>query len=415
MKNLKQALQELKEEKPGLWANIRAKRDRGEKPAHKNSNAHKDAVKAGKEINAMSEEQGKFYVGYNLGRGQGKGIFKTPYDSYEEAKKEVEKSYRLDKGSRNMTAYYVADENGNLIQPVKEKTGDDFTDFLSSRGTDSRPDNWKVVEKDSEYSLESDDRSGRVRVMYGENPIAFGYNDWSTGGYQIEHSSWKNEEKHFQFAKDIIDHFKSNKITTEAHMVKPDGSIKTSKDKPNDKPGHLVRPDGKINKVSEANVNPEAEKLVGNFIMKLAKRYGYGAKDAIYLIQSVISNIEASGKLNEGEEWPEEVPSRHGDIIFKLIKVMPDRAKYALLDAETGKEWEPGGRVFGSIKSLMASAEDTIMPQGGRQSTNLGEDKSDAVRWFGNVKYFYTKAFVELKGEDKQLYIQMLKDYFSKL
>ncbi|MFZ9243125.1 MAG: hypothetical protein ACO295_07975, partial [Sediminibacterium sp.] len=88
----------------------------------------------------------------------------------------------------------------------------------------------------------------------------------------------------------------------------------------------------------------------------------------------VIKNIESSGKLNESEDWPEEVPSRHGDIIFKLIKVMPDRAKYALIDAETGKEWEAGGRVFGSIKSLMASAEDTIMPQGGRQSTHLGED-----------------------------------------
>ena len=52
MKNFKQALKELQEEKPGLWANIRAKKARGEKPAHKNSNAHKDAVKAGKKINA---------------------------------------------------------------------------------------------------------------------------------------------------------------------------------------------------------------------------------------------------------------------------------------------------------------------------------------------------------------------------
>ena len=41
----------LEEEKPGLWANIRAKRARGGKPAHKNSNAHKDAVKADKKIN----------------------------------------------------------------------------------------------------------------------------------------------------------------------------------------------------------------------------------------------------------------------------------------------------------------------------------------------------------------------------
>ena len=39
------------DEGDGLWANIRAKRARGEKPAHKNSNAHKDAVAAGKKIN----------------------------------------------------------------------------------------------------------------------------------------------------------------------------------------------------------------------------------------------------------------------------------------------------------------------------------------------------------------------------
>src|SRR6056300_1317035 len=57
MKNLKQALKELQEEKPGLWANIRAKKARGEKPAHKNSNAHKDAVKAGKKINALNEDK----------------------------------------------------------------------------------------------------------------------------------------------------------------------------------------------------------------------------------------------------------------------------------------------------------------------------------------------------------------------
>jgi hypothetical protein len=52
----------MKEEKPGLWANIRAKRARGEKPAHGNSDAHKDAVKAGKEINneeTITEKQFK--------------------------------------------------------------------------------------------------------------------------------------------------------------------------------------------------------------------------------------------------------------------------------------------------------------------------------------------------------------------
>ena len=43
--------------RPGLWANIRAKKARGAKPAHKNSNAHKDAVKAGEKIN-KSETKG---------------------------------------------------------------------------------------------------------------------------------------------------------------------------------------------------------------------------------------------------------------------------------------------------------------------------------------------------------------------
>ena len=53
--------------KPGLWANIRAKRARGEKPAHKNSNAHKDAVAAGKKIKegegiAKSTEELKSHI-----------------------------------------------------------------------------------------------------------------------------------------------------------------------------------------------------------------------------------------------------------------------------------------------------------------------------------------------------------------
>ena len=53
---VEKVIAQLKEEKPGLWANIRAKKARGEKPAHGNSNAHKTAVKAGKKINSLKEE-----------------------------------------------------------------------------------------------------------------------------------------------------------------------------------------------------------------------------------------------------------------------------------------------------------------------------------------------------------------------
>ena len=47
-------LREVLKERPGLWANIRAQRKRGEKPARKGSKAYKTAVKAGKEINKDS-------------------------------------------------------------------------------------------------------------------------------------------------------------------------------------------------------------------------------------------------------------------------------------------------------------------------------------------------------------------------
>lgn len=48
---IKEVLAEKK--RPGLWANINAKKKRGEKASHGNSNAHKDAVAAG---NAMKKE-----------------------------------------------------------------------------------------------------------------------------------------------------------------------------------------------------------------------------------------------------------------------------------------------------------------------------------------------------------------------
>ena len=45
----------IDEESKGLWANIRDKRARGEKPARKGSEAYKKAVSAAKKINAMNE------------------------------------------------------------------------------------------------------------------------------------------------------------------------------------------------------------------------------------------------------------------------------------------------------------------------------------------------------------------------
>jgi len=53
---LQQLIHEALKNHPGLWANIHAKRERGEKPARKGSKVYKSAVAAGREINKLNEE-----------------------------------------------------------------------------------------------------------------------------------------------------------------------------------------------------------------------------------------------------------------------------------------------------------------------------------------------------------------------
>ncbi len=74
-------------------------------------------------------------------------------------------------------------------------------------------------------------------------------------------------------------------------------------------------------------------------------------------------------------EWPSKIPSRYGEYIFKLINVMPDGAKYDVIDAETGKK-EPGGKAYRSVETLKNAAADLVKPKGGTQSTQLEENYS---------------------------------------
>jgi hypothetical protein len=60
-------------------------------------------------------KEGLYYVGYNKGRGQGKGVFKDSYSSYKDAKKAVEKIEKERGGSYSMVAYYVSDKDGNFV------------------------------------------------------------------------------------------------------------------------------------------------------------------------------------------------------------------------------------------------------------------------------------------------------------
>ena len=83
-------------------------------------------------------------------------------------------------------------------------------------------------------------------------------------------------------------------------------------------------------------------------------------------------------------EWPKELTSRYSDEYrFELEKVSPTyqdkpgRAKYRVIDIESGEL--KGTPVFGKPESLMAYADDLIKPQGGTQSTNLGESLDEDI------------------------------------
>jgi hypothetical protein len=170
----------VNEEKPGLWANIRAKKARGEKPAHGNSDAHKDAVKAGKEINkegTLTEK--KYYVTYNKGRGQGKGLetvfdkkaFKTTdkpmvFSSYKDAKKYAEDMERMFKHSiGGGTAYWVSDEKMN---PIKETITE-----KQFKGIEGIPANKKLSQLSDAEKIKIVQASGNI--------IDFMVPDWAKG------------------------------------------------------------------------------------------------------------------------------------------------------------------------------------------------------------------------------------------
>ena len=81
------------------------------------------------------------------------------------------------------------------------------------------------------------------------------------------------------------------------------------------------------------------------------------------------------GRMDEDmEEWPKELTSRYSDEYrFELEKVMSDRAKYRVIDIESGEL--KGTPVFGKPESLMAFADDLIKPQGGTQSSHFGTNE----------------------------------------
>jgi hypothetical protein len=117
MGDLKMIVDESVNEADGLWANIRAKQARGEKPAPKNSQAYKDAVKAGKEINKNEEvvNEASFQKGENYGGSSCKGGCFTGKDG-------LKKIIKISKENPKNT-FILKDDNYSGLKPYFIKDG----------------------------------------------------------------------------------------------------------------------------------------------------------------------------------------------------------------------------------------------------------------------------------------------------
>jgi hypothetical protein len=116
----------------------------------------------------------------------------------------------------------------------------------------------------------------------------------------------------------------------------------------------------------EMNQDPKTKEFTKR--VKLSDKDKETIKKALDLIAK-----EKNKKLSEGNEWPEEVLSRHKDMKFIKQKSSSDKATYQIIDLEDNNK-SKDSITFNSVNKLKDFADDYIKPQGGTRSTHLGEN-----------------------------------------
>jgi len=101
------------------------------KPQQLKQLIREEVIKIAKSVTKHNLNEILYYVGYNKGRGLGRGIFKDSYSSYKDAKKAVEKIEKDRGGSSNMTAYYVADKDGRLVAESINEANINWKEFYT--------------------------------------------------------------------------------------------------------------------------------------------------------------------------------------------------------------------------------------------------------------------------------------------
>jgi hypothetical protein len=155
-----------------------------------------------------------------------------------------------------------------------------------------------------------------------------------------------------------------------------------------------------IEAIKELNTDGDEISAAADAMEFIGQHYGIDFEFGAGPSRMEEDNIEEVAEM----EWPEKVYSRHKDYLFRLLKVKDFRASYEMIDLEN-KNATPPRYGFQSPESLMKFAADHVRPQGGTQSTNLGEtikeEKSTCCGKCGRKHVKGTKCKTPyLKGKD---------------
>ena len=122
-------------------------------------------------VEAVNE--GKYYITRNLGRGQGMSLVKDidkpkEFKSYKDAKKEAD---RLERGSRNMTSYFVSDKDMKIVfESINEDLRPDELEHLAKEIANHKQwDNWEPTDKEVMDAIKKDKPFGKPLLQYATN------------------------------------------------------------------------------------------------------------------------------------------------------------------------------------------------------------------------------------------------------
>ena len=167
MISLKQIIQEIEEEKKGIWHNIRAKKARGEKPAKKGSEAYKKAEKAIKDLQDGTCECESCSCGDKI--KESKLTERVDYKYLTQVILDANPKHNVyyNSGHNKVNIGGVGYDKGDLVQNFNQKPGSSSKIKNNFYYANQDPENTKKeVEKLSRGKIKVDIQKG-----YGGKPV----------------------------------------------------------------------------------------------------------------------------------------------------------------------------------------------------------------------------------------------------